>query len=95
LAPVTTSKKTFPCEVCNAQLESQRALDNHMCLRHDDCGEARLGTPITFRCATCGEAFERRGDLYDHLLKHGHGNPEEWNKSRADGRALRRRPKSG
>jgi hypothetical protein len=74
-------------------LDSQRELDNHMCLRHDDCGEARLGTPITFRCATCGEAFARRDDLYAHLLQLGHGNPSAWGKSRGDRRAVRRAPK--
>jgi hypothetical protein len=64
-----------------------------MCLRHDDCGEARLGTPITFRCATCGDAFPRRGDLYAHLLKLGHGNPAEWDKARPAGQQRpRRRP---
>ena len=93
LAPVTTPKKTFPCAVCGAALPTQRDLDNHMCLRHDDCGEARLGTPITFRCATCGEAFSRRSDLHAHLLQHGHGHPDEWDKTRIDGRRpLRRRP---
>ncbi len=55
-----TSPKTFDCEVCSAVLKSQRDLDNHMCLLHDECGAARLGAPITFRCATCGEAFAPR-----------------------------------
>jgi hypothetical protein len=96
LTPVTATKKTFPCRICNAQLESQRDLDNHMCLRHDDCGEARLGTPITFRCGTCGEAFSRRDDLFEHLKKEGHGNPAEWNKARGPGRrTARTQPKSG
>jgi hypothetical protein len=90
VAPVTTPK-TYPCAVCSEALKSQRDLDNHMCLRHDDCGEARLGTPITFRCATCGEAFPRRGDLYAHLLKLGHGNPSEWDKARPAGQQRQRR----
>jgi uncharacterized C2H2 Zn-finger protein len=89
VAPVTA--KTYACEICSEALKSQRDLDNHMCPRHDDCGEARLGTPITFRCATCGEAFPRRGDLYAHLLKLGHGNPAEWDKARPAGQARQRR----
>lgn len=79
MAPLTTPK-TFACEVCSEVFKSQRDLDNHMCLRHDDCGEARLGAAITFRCATCGEGFVRRSDLHAHLLKRGHGNPAEWDK---------------
>ena len=57
--PAATTPKTYDCTICHAALKSQRDLDNHMCLRHDDCGEARLGAAITFRCITCGEAFER------------------------------------
>jgi uncharacterized C2H2 Zn-finger protein len=81
------------CEICSAVLKSQRDLDNHMCLLHDDCGEARLGTPITFRCATCGEAFGRRGDLFAHLRQRGHGHPAEWDMARSPGaQRLRGRP---
>jgi hypothetical protein len=88
---VATTPKTYDCEVCHAALKSQRDLDNHMCLRHDDCGAARLGTPITFRCATCGEEFSRRGDLFAHLQEHGHGHPSEWDKPRQlRGRGRRR-----
>ena len=83
--PALTSAKTFDCEICSAVLRSQRDLDNHMCLLHDDCGAARLGTPITFRCATCGEAFARRGDLFAHLRQRGHGHPAEWDKARPPG----------
>jgi uncharacterized C2H2 Zn-finger protein len=83
--PALTSAKTFDCEICSAVLRSQRELDNHMCLRHDDCAAARLGAPITFRCATCGEAFARRGDLFVHLGKRGHGHPAEWDKERPPG----------
>ena len=72
--PAVTSRKTYDCTICAAQLNTQRDLDNHMCLVHDECGEARLGTPITFRCATCGEAFSRRGDLLAHMEKNGHGH---------------------
>jgi len=83
--PALTVPKTFDCEICSAVLKSQRDLDNHMCLLHDDCGEARLGTPITFRCATCGEAFARRGDLFAHLQRLGHGHPAEWDRARPPG----------
>ena len=93
--PSFTSSRTFDCEACGAALKSQRDLDNHMCLLHDDCAEAHLGTPITFRCATCGEAFTRRGDLFAHLRQCGHGHPAEWNKARPPGaRRLRGRPRS-
>jgi uncharacterized C2H2 Zn-finger protein len=77
-----TSTKTFDCGICGAVLRSQRDLDNHMCLLHDDCGAARLGTPITFRCAACGEAFARRYDLLTHLRQRGHGHPAERDKVR-------------
>jgi hypothetical protein len=91
LTPVT-APKTFICEICSAALNNQRELDNHMCLRHDDCGDARLGTPITFRCVTCGVAFTRRSDLYSHQLEQGHGNPSEWDVARPAGeRGPRRR----
>ena len=81
--PALTSPKTFDCGICSAVLRSQRDLDNHMCLLHDECGAARLGTPITFRCATCGEAFARRGDLLAHLRQRGH--PTERDKVRPQG----------
>jgi hypothetical protein len=71
--PTGTSPKTFVCEVCSAVLGSQRDLDNHLCLLHDDCENARLGGPITFRCAACGAAFARRGDLFVHQREYGHG----------------------
>jgi uncharacterized C2H2 Zn-finger protein len=80
-----TTPKTFDCGICSAVLKSQRELNNHMCLLHDDCGEARLGTPITFRCATCGEAFTRRGDLFAHLRQSGHGHSAKWDMSRPPG----------
>lgn len=86
MSPVTVPK-TYDCEICHAALKSQRDLDNHMCLRHDDCGEARLGAPITFRCISCGEAFARRSDLYAHMQKSDHGHPSEWGKGRQIGRA--------
>jgi hypothetical protein len=94
--PALTTPKTFDCAICSASLKSQRDLDNHMCLRHDDCGEARLGTPITFRCATCGEGFARRSDLYAHLRERGHGHPSEWDKPRPlRGGRPPRRPRGG
>jgi uncharacterized C2H2 Zn-finger protein len=93
--PAATTPKTYDCTICHAALKSQRDLDNHMCLRHDDCGEARLGAAITFRCITCGEAFERRSDLVAHQQKHGHGNPAEWDKPRPLGQRGRRRPQQG
>ncbi len=89
--PALTTRKTFECAICSAELGSQRDLDNHMCLLHDDCGEAHLGTPITFRCATCGEAFTRRSDLFAHQQKRGHGNPAEWDKARPPGAQRPRR----
>ena len=89
--PAATTPKTYDCEICNAALKSQRDLDNHMCLRHDDCGAARLGAAITFRCITCGQAFALRSDLFDHQQKRDHGHPSEWNKPRPLG--PRRRPK--
>ena len=89
--PALTTPKTFDCSVCSAVLKSQRELDNHMCLVHDDCEGARLGTPITFRCITCGEAFTRRSDLYAHQQQDGHGNPAEWDKARPPGTPRPRR----
>ncbi len=83
--PALTPPKTYDCKICSAALRSQRELDNHMCLLHDECDEARLGTPITFRCATCGAAFARRGDLFAHLHERGHGHPAEWDRSRPPG----------
>ena len=93
--PAATTPKTYDCAICHAALKSQRDLDNHMCLRHDDCGEARLGAAITFRCITCGEAFTRRSDLFAHQQKNDHGNPEEWDKPRPLGQRGRRRPQQG
>jgi len=96
--PALTSRKTFDCVICSAILDTERHLDNHMCLRHDDCGKARLGTPITFRCATCGEAFARRADLFAHLGERSHGHPAEWDMARPAGEQRprgRRRSRSG
>jgi uncharacterized C2H2 Zn-finger protein len=94
--PALTSQKTFDCEICSAALRTQRDLDNHMCLYHDQCGEARLGTPITFRCATCGDGFARRGDLYTHMRERGHGHPAEWGKPRSlGGQRQRGRSRTG
>jgi len=94
MAAITTPK-TYICAICSAALRSQRDLDNHMCLVHDDCGEAHLGTPITFRCATCGEGFVRRGDLFAHQRECGHGHPTEWDKARPPGaQRPRRRPRN-
>ena len=93
--PTVTTPKTFVCDVCSATLKSQRDLDNHMCLLHDDCGEAHLGTPITFRCVTCGEAFALRSDLFSHQKEQSHGHPGEWDKARPAGAERpRRRPQS-
>jgi hypothetical protein len=89
-----TPPKTFDCGICSAALKSQRDLDNHMCLRHDDCREAHLGTPITFRCATCGEAFARRGDLLAHLRQRGHGHPAESPNARPGASRPRGRPRT-
>ena len=94
--PTATTPKTFDCTVCSASLKSQRDLDNHRCLLHDDCDEARLGTPITFRCITCGEAFTLRSDLFAHQQELGHGHPTEWDKARPPGEQRpRRRAKKG
>ena len=70
-----TSAKTFDCEICGASLKSQMGLDNHLCLLHDRCRSERIGGPITFRCAMCSEAFERRDLLIAHLGESGHGHP--------------------
>jgi uncharacterized C2H2 Zn-finger protein len=83
--PTLTSPRTFDCKICSAVLQSRRDLDNHLCLLHDDCADAKPGTPITFRCATCGEAFARRGDLFAHLRRRGHGHPAEWDMARPPG----------
>lgn len=72
-----TSAKTFDCEICGAVLKSRLGLANHKCLFHDECRSGRMGNPITFRCATCGEAFALRGDLLAHLRQGGHGHPME------------------
>jgi uncharacterized C2H2 Zn-finger protein len=93
MAPVTVPK-TFTCGICSSVLASQRALDNHMCVLHDDCGEAPLRNPITFRCAVCGEAFARRDDLIVHLGRRGHGHPSEGDASRP-ARAKRPRRQAG
>lgn len=92
--PAVTTAKTFDCDLCDVVLKSQRELDNHLCLVHDDCSGSRLGTPITFRCATCGAAFTRRSELFAHQLGHGHGHPGEWDLSRPPGEQRpRRRPR--
>jgi hypothetical protein len=72
-----TSPKTYDCDICGASLKSQLGLDNHLCLLHDRCRAERIGGPITFRCALCGEAFERRDLLIVHLRESGHGHPIE------------------
>jgi hypothetical protein len=93
--PALTAAKTFVCATCDAILKSPRDLDNHMCLRHDDCGQARLGATLTFRCASCSEAFDRRSDLFAHLKERGHGHPAEWDMARPPGEERpRRRPRS-
>jgi hypothetical protein len=93
--PSATVPKTYDCVVCKAALRSQRDLDNHMCLVHDDCGQAHLGTAITFRCVTCGEAFLRRGDLFGHQQESGHGHPGEWDRARPPGAQRRGRTSRG
>jgi hypothetical protein len=76
--PPLTSPKTLECAICGAGLAAQRDLDKHLCLVHDDCSAARVGPPITFRCASCEEAFARRSELYAHQNACGHGHPAEW-----------------
>lgn len=71
--PVTSSAKTYDCEVCGAALQSKWALDNHLCLFHDRCGTVRPGAEVTFRCAACGAAFTRRSELVTHMESSGHG----------------------
>jgi uncharacterized C2H2 Zn-finger protein len=83
--PSVTTTTTFVCAVCGAVLKRQAELDRHMCLLHDDCGEERVGPPITFRCATCRQSFARRGDLFAHLRQSGHGHPPEWDASLSRG----------
>ncbi len=92
--PCATTQKTFDCAHCSAVLRSERELANHLCIAHDDCAEARLGTAITFRCAACGKAFARRADLHAHLRERGHGRPAEWGNAWPEGsRRSRGRPR--
>ena len=95
--PARTTPETFECALCSAALVSQRELNNHLCLVHDECGKARLGSPITFRCATCGEAFTRRSDLYVHMSRSDHGRSSAWGEGGLSGaqRKRRRSPRSG
>jgi len=71
--PVASSPKTYDCELCGAALQSKWALDNHLCLFHDQCGPLRPGAEVTFRCAACGAAFGRRSELVAHMESVGHG----------------------
>lgn len=71
--PVASSPKTYDCDICGFALQSQRALDNHLCLFHDRCGTVRPGAEVTFRCAACGESFARRSELVSHMESVGHG----------------------
>lgn len=71
--PVTSSAKTYDCELCGAVLQSKWALDNHLWLFHDQSGNARPGAQITFRCAACGAAFARRSELVTHMETSEHG----------------------
>ncbi len=73
--PVMSSSKTYDCGLCGAALQSRWALDNHLCLMHDQCGGPRPGAEITFRCAACGAAFMRRSELLAHMESSGHGAP--------------------
>ena len=89
--PVASSAKTYDCELCGASLQSKWALDNHLCLFHDQCGPVRPGAEITFRCAACDASFGRRSDLIAHMESTGHGSA----RSRAESRpALRRGARS-
>jgi hypothetical protein len=65
--PALTSRKTLDCEICGAVLKSQRELDNHLCLLHDEYGAARLGAPIAFRCAA--ERHVRRCALLSSVAR--------------------------
>ena len=90
----STSEKTFDCEICGAVLKSRLGLANHKCLFHDECRSGGMGNPITFRCATCAEAFALRGELLAHLRQHGHGHPMEPDPLRPPGaQRLRGRPR--
>lgn len=80
-----TTYKTFDCGRCSAVFTSQRELDSHLCLIHDECSAPFLATPITFRCAICGEAFERRSALLAHMSRCGHGHPAEPGQVRTPG----------
>jgi hypothetical protein len=93
--PAAITNRTHECTICRVALGSERELNAHMCLKHDECGESRLGGAITFRCMTCGEGFSRRSDLFTHLQERGHGNPSQWDKPQtaAERRARRRPPR--
>jgi hypothetical protein len=84
--------QTFACRNCRATFTSQADLDMHDCLRHDQCPIATVGSPITFRCVTCGEAFALRGELLAHLRERGHIPPGQPGTPPAGSR--RRRPPS-
>ena len=73
--PVMSSSKTYDCGLCGAAFQSNRALENHLCLMHDQCGSPRPGAEITFRCAACGSAYARRSELLAHMESSGHGRP--------------------
>ncbi len=89
--PVTSSTKTYDCELCGAALQSKWALDNHMCLFHDLCGTVRPGAEVTFRCAQCGTSFARRSELVTHMESTGHGGRG----GRADAKPVARRTTRG
>ena len=84
--PVASSPKTYDCELCGASLQSKWALDNHLCLFHDQCGTVRPGAEITFRCAVCDASFGRRSELIQHMESSGHGSASSTAETRSAAR---------
>jgi hypothetical protein len=64
------------CEICAAMVHSQRELDLHNYLFHEERPGSPIGAPITFRCASCRAAFAERRDLLAHLAAH-HGGARQ------------------
>lgn len=59
-------KKTFSCEICGTQFETQKQLDDHRLSSHP------AGTPFT--CKKCGKSFVSRQGLWEHDRTHA-GSP--------------------
>ena len=68
--------KPHSCEICGVRIHSERELDLHNYLFHEERSGSPIGAPITFRCASCDAAFAERPDLLAHLAAdHGGARP--------------------